>query len=218
MSSNIELNVQPREAVGTGPARRLRRQGLVPAIVYGHGQTFPIAFSAKAFNNALGDHNPTGVLFTLKGTHNKSVTARIRDMQFEPTNLRRLIHADFQIVTHDEAVRANVPVITVGVPKGVKEFGGILDVVLHSIEVEGPAAQIPEAIEVDVSDLGINDHISVGALKLPKGLKAHTPADALVVTIEASRIERELAEAEAAPTTVEQQPELITRGKEEEAE
>lgn len=219
MAATIVLNVTPRTGIGSGPARKLRRHGLVPAIVYGHGEVFPVSFSAKELHDALAGHSSSGVLITLKTDGRRDVTARVREFQFDTLGGHRLIHADFQIVTRDEAVRASVPVVTVGVAKGVKEFNGILDVVLHEIEVEGPAAQIPESIEVDVSELSINDHVSVGQLKLPNRVKAIEAADTLVVTVEASRIERELAEAAAAEEAgvqpVVEQPEVITRGKEE---
>ncbi|MDE2572392.1 MAG: 50S ribosomal protein L25 [bacterium] len=219
-SATIELKVMPRPGVGGGAARKVRQQGLVPAVVYGHGQTFPISFSPKEFHDALGSHSPTSVLFTLKGAGSKSVTARIRDFQLDVLNGRRVLHADFQIVTRDEAVRASVAVVTVGVAKGVKDFGGILDVLLHDIEIEAPAAQVPESLEIDVTALGIGDHVTVSELKLPKGVKVLASPETAIVAVEASKIERALAEAEvaAAAPAVEQQPEVITRGKEGEAE
>ncbi|HVA38087.1 MAG TPA: 50S ribosomal protein L25 [Candidatus Dormibacteraeota bacterium] len=217
MSAIIELNVQPRNEIGSPGARKLRARGLIPAIVYGHGQIIPIAFSPNELHDALGGHSPTGVLFTLKGTAGKDVTARLRDFQLDPMNGRRLLHADFQIVTRDESVRAAVTILAVGAAHGVKNFGGILDVVLHQLSVEGPAGQIPEAIEVDVTGLGIGDHLTVGELKLPKGVRALEPPESPVVAVVSSKIERVIAEAEeaAAAPAPEQQPEVITRGKEE---
>ncbi|TAM60526.1 50S ribosomal protein L25 [bacterium] len=214
MPATNELPVQPRTDTGSGPARKIRRQGLVPGIVYGHGQTIPIAFSSKALHDALGGHSASGVLFTLTGLPGKSATARLRDVQIDPTKAHRLVHADFQLVTRGEAVRAEVPVITVGVAKAVKDAGAILEVALHSVLIEGPAGEIPEALEVDVTQLALGGHIFVGDLTLPKGLKAVTPADTLLVAVEASKIERTLAEeaAQAAPATP--QPEVISRGKE----
>ncbi|TAM76357.1 50S ribosomal protein L25 [bacterium] len=211
MSATTELHVQPRNEVGSGPARKVRRQGLVPGIVYGHGQTTPIAFSPKALHDALAGHSASGVLFTLTGIAGKNTTARLRDVQLDPTKARQLIHADFQIVTRGEAVRAEVSVVTVGVARAVKESGAILDVALHAVLVEGPAGEIPESLEIDVSQLGIGDHILVGGLTLPAGLKAITPADTLLVAVESSKIEREeISQAPAATS----QPEVIARGKE----
>ncbi|TAM90790.1 50S ribosomal protein L25 [bacterium] len=211
MSATTELHVQPRHEVGSGSARKVRRQGLVPGIVYGHGQTIPIAFSSKALHDALAGHSASGVLFTLTGLTGKNATARLRDVQLDPTKAHQLIHADFQIVTRGEAVRAEVPVVTVGVARAVKESGAILDVALHTVLIEGPAGEIPESIEIDVSQLGMGDHILVGNLTLPKALKAVTPADTLLVAVESSKIERE----EVSPTpAAASQPEVIARGKE----
>lgn len=215
MSATTELHVQPRNEVGSGPARKVRRQGLVPGIVYGHGQAIPIAFSAKALHDALAGHGASGILFELTGIAGKTnTTARLRDVQLDPTKAHQLIHADFQIVTRGEAVRAEVPVVTVGVAKAVKESGAILDVALHAVLVEGPAGEIPETLEVDVSQLGIGDHILVGHLTLPKGLKAITPADTLLVAVESSKIERALAEEAGQTPAAQPTPEVIARGKE----
>ena len=215
MSATTELHVQPRHEVGSGPARKVRRQGLVPGIVYGHGQAIPIAFAAKTLHDALAGHRASGVLFELTGIpSSKNTTVRLREVQLDPTNARQLLHADFQIVTRGEAVRAEVPLITRGVSKAVKESGAILEVALHAVLVEGPAGEIPESLEVDVSRLAIGDHILVGNLTLPKGLKAITPADTLLVAVEPSKIERTLAEEAGQTPATPASPEVIARGKE----
>ncbi len=110
----------------------------------------------------------------------------LREVQRNPIT-HRPISADFQRVSQTEAITASIPVVTVGVPPGVKDEGGVLDIVTHLLEVKGPAGKLPEHFEIDVSALNVTDHITAGAVKLPAGFTLITPAETTIVAVEASR-------------------------------
>lgn len=197
-TKDLKLSIETREKLGTTGAQSLRRHGKIPAVVYGHG-TAPqhVAIDARAFDDIL-HHGGRNSIITLTDGGKKGETALVRDLQLDPVS-RRVIHADLLRVSADEAVTVELPVVTVGTARGVREFGGVMDVLNHTLEVEGPANRIPEHLEVDVTELGIHEHINASDVKLPNGFTMVTPGDTVVVAIEASRTEKELEEAAAGP-------------------
>lgn len=206
-TKELKLSIESRERLGTSGANSLRKHGKIPAVVYGHG-TAPqnIAVDARAFNDIL-HHGGRNSIVTLTDGGKKGETALVRDLQFDPVS-RKVIHADLLRVSADEAVTVELQVVTVGTARGVKDFGGVMDVLMHSLEVEGPANRIPEHLEVDVTELGIHEHVSASDVKLPNGFTMVTPGDTLVVAIEPSRTERELEEAAAGPAEA-AEPEIV---------
>lgn len=206
-TKELKLSIETREKVGTTGAQSLRRHGKIPAVVYGHG-TAPqhVALDARAFDDIL-HHGGRNSIVTLTDGGKKGETALVRELQIDPVT-RRVIHADLLRVSADEAVTVELPVVTVGSARGVREAGGVMDVINHTLEVEGPANRIPEHLEIDVTELGIHEHINAGDVKLPTGFKMVTPADTVVVAIEASRTERDLEEAAAGPTEA-AEPEIV---------
>ncbi|MBV9233782.1 MAG: 50S ribosomal protein L25 [Candidatus Eremiobacteraeota bacterium] len=203
----LNLTIQPRSKTGTTGAQALRAEGKIPAVVYGHGAAPEhVAIDARAFSDLLhqGGRN---TMITLADGRRKRETAIIRDVQIHPVS-RRVIHADLQRISADEAIDARLTVVTVGVAEGVRNFGAVMDVITHELEVEGPADRIPDHLEVDVSALGIHEHVSAGDVNLPEGFKLLTPADTIVVTIEPSRTAQELEEA-AAPAEEAGEPQVI---------
>ena len=201
------LTIERRERTGTSSAHRLRADGKIPGVLYGHG-TAPVhlAFDARTFTDLVQHGGGLGVI-TLTMNGKKSDTAMVREIQRHPVT-HKIEHVDLQRVSAHEAVHAKVPVATVGTPRGVREFGGVMDVLVHEIEVEGPVDELPGQVEVDVADLGIHQHATAGEIKLPKHFKLLTPADTIVVSVDASKTARLLEEAETTPIE-ETQPELI---------
>ena len=193
------LSIEHRSKLGTTGASALRHAGKIPAVVYGHG-TAPehVALDAKAFEDLL-HRSGRNAIITLTGGGKKSETAMIRELQIHPVS-RRVIHADLLRVSADESVSARLAVVTVGAARGVREAGGVMDVVTHELEVQGPANRIPDHLEVDVTELGIHDHVNAGDVQLPAGFTMVTPADTTVVSVEPSRTERDLEEAASGPT------------------
>jgi large subunit ribosomal protein L25 len=196
--SRDSIAVETRGATGTTKAKALRRAGKVPGVLYGHGSdTVAIAVDGRAFEDFLhGGRKHHLLTITIDGK--STDTAILRGVQRDPVT-RRVLHADLQRVGRTESISTTIPVITAGTPVGVREFGGVLDVVTHELEVTGPADRIPEHLEVDVSDLGLRDHVTAGEVKLPAGFTLVTQPDAIVVSVEPSRVAVEAEEAAPAP-------------------
>lgn len=216
-AKDMKLTIERRDRLGTTGSQHLRAEGKVPAVLYGHGsQPEHVAFDARTFDELLHHGGRTGII-TLMMDGKKNDTALVRDVTRHEVT-RKLLHVDLQRVSANEAVHAKVPVVTVGVAQGVKDFGGVMDVVVHELEVEGPANQLPDHLDVDVESLGLHDHATAGDIKLPKNIKMLTPADTIVVSIETSKTARHLEEAEAAPVPEQETPEVIGEAPEEAAE
>jgi large subunit ribosomal protein L25 len=207
-SKELTLPIERRSKVGTTGAQALRREGKIPGVLYGHGtEPLHLAFEAKAFDDLLHHGGRTGILvLTLNGK--KADTALVRDVQRNPVS-RKIVHVDLQRVSAHEAVHAMIPLVTVGTPRGVRDFGGVMDVLAHEIEVEGRVDQLPDHLEIDVSDLGIHQHASAADIKLPAGFKLLEEPDMIIVSVESSKTAQHLEEV-AAGTTIEQAtPEVI---------
>ncbi len=206
-TKELKISIERRQKLGTTGANGLRAEGKIPAIVYGHG-TAPeaVAVDARLFEELLHRGGRNAIL-TLEAGKNRQ-TALVREVQRHPVT-RRVIHADLQRVTADESITARLQIVTVGIAEGVRNSGAVMDVITHELEVEGPANQIPEHLEVDVTELGIHEHISAGDVILPKGFTLVTPPETTVVAIEASRTARELEEAAVGPAVETAEPEVI---------
>ena len=193
-SKELQLAIEHREKLGTTGSNALRRSGKIPAILYGHG-TAPdhIALDAHAFEELLHRSGRNAIIALTDGGRKKQ-TALVRELQTDPIS-RRILHADLQRVSADESIVARLPIVTVGVAEGVRSMGAVMDVIAHEIEIEGPANKIPENVEIDVTSLGVHDHVTAGTIALPAGFKLITPPDTVIVTIEPSRTARDLEEA-----------------------
>lgn len=204
---DLQLSVEPRSKLGTTGAHALRAAGKVPAVLYGHGDAPEhIAVDAHAFGELLA-HGGRSAIITLVDGGRKRQTALVREIQVHPVS-RRIIHADLQRVSADETINMRLPVVTVGVAEGVRNFGAVMDVITHELEVEGPANRIPEHLEVNVDALGVHEHVTAADVPLPEGFKLLTSPETIVVAIEPSRTARELEEA-AAPAEAAAEPEVI---------
>jgi large subunit ribosomal protein L25 len=194
-SSNNTLAIKTREHIGTTASKAVRKHGGVPGTLFGHGANpMSIELDAKAFDELLHAGGKNHLLeITIDG--GTKDTALIRDVQRDPIT-RRVIHADLQRVSATEEISAELPLITVGVPVGVKDGGGVLDVIQRTISVTGPANALPDSIEADVSHLNLHEHLVAGDLKLPAKIKLDMEPGAILVSVEASRTETE-AEATA---------------------
>ncbi|MEO9264249.1 MAG: 50S ribosomal protein L25 [Candidatus Baltobacteraceae bacterium] len=207
-TKEITLPIERRNRTGTTSAHALRAAGKVPAVLYGHGtDPMHLAFEARAFEDILHHGGGHGVI-TLLIEGKKGDMAMVREISRSPIS-RRIDHVDLQRVTAHEAVHAKVPVVTSGIAPGVKEFGGVMDVLVHEIEIEAPIDEIPQNFEINVGELGIHQHILAGDIALPKGFKLLTAADAIVVSVEPSKTARQLEEAETTLTAAPEQPEVI---------
>jgi large subunit ribosomal protein L25 len=184
------LTIHKRTDTGTTGAKRARRAGLVPGALYGHGGSEAIAVDARTLADLLSTGGQSHIVdATIDGQHESVL---LREVQRDPITYRP-ISADFQRVSQTEAIYATIGVVTVGVAPGVKDNGGILDVVTHALEIKGPAGKLPEHFEIDVGALGVNDHITAGDVKLPAGFTLITPPETIVVAVEGPRTAAEEA-------------------------
>jgi large subunit ribosomal protein L25 len=207
-NKELTLPVERRTRVGTTSAAALRRAGKIPGVVYGHGtEPLHVSFEAKVFDDLMHHGGRTGLLtLTLDG--HKSDTALVREVARNPVT-RKVVHVDLQRVSEHEDVRATIPLVTVGTPRGVRDFGGVMDVIVHEIEVEGPVDELPDHLEIDVAELGIHQHASAADIKLPPGFKLLEEPDMIVVSVESSKTAQHLEEAAAGTTTEQVAPEII---------
>jgi large subunit ribosomal protein L25 len=207
VAQQLSLTIERRDGAGSSKSNALRHAGKVPGVVYGHGSNELIAVDRRALDDLMHRGGRTG-LIELQLGGKRFDTALVREVQIDPVS-RKTIHIDLQRVSATEKVHASVPVVTVGTPDGVRNFGGVMDVIVHEVEVEGPANKLPDHLEVDVYNLGIHEHVSASDIKLPPGFKLLSNPDAIVVTVEASKTARALEEAETAGVVPEVQPELV---------
>jgi large subunit ribosomal protein L25 len=202
MAESVVLETQPRQGRGTHAARRLRREGLVPAVVYGHKEaTVAVALPAEELTKAIR-HGARVVDLKQGGGVQKAL---IRDVQWDHLG-HDILHVDFTRVAADERITVAVRIELRGTAPGVTA-GGLLDQQVHSLEVECLAVSVPESIRVNVGELQIDGIIHVRDLHLPEGVFAKADPDAIVVHVSAPAAE---AEAPAAPAE-QAEPEVIGR-------
>lgn len=214
-----ELTIKPREATGKQAAKRLRREGAVPAILYGGAKPETVTVDPKAILRMIHGREGTTQLLTLKFEGDKARGARlaiIRDLQFDPVS-ESLVHVDLQEVSADRAITVRVAVRTVGEAGGVKDQKGILNIVLHELEVSCLPTAIPQRIDADVTALMIGDVLTVASLRVPEGVRILTPANQAVATVVPPMAE-EVAVPAAEAAAVVTEPEVLTERKPKEEE
>ena len=214
-----ELTITRREATGKQVAKRLRRAGAVPAILYGGAKAEPITVDPKAVLRMIHGREGTTQLLALKFDGETSGGARmaiIRDLQFDPVS-EDLLHVDLQEVAADRAITVRVAVRPVGEAAGVRDQKGILNLVLHELEVSCLPAAIPQRIDADVSALMIGDVLTVAALLAPEGVRILTPAAQAVATVVPPMAEEVAVPAVPAAAAV-TEPEVLTERKPKEEE
>jgi large subunit ribosomal protein L25 len=209
-----ELTVKRREATGKQVAKRLRRAGAVPAILYGGGKPELVTVDPKIVLRMIHGHERTTQLLSLKfeGESGASRLAIIRDLQFDPVD-ERLLHVDLQEVSADRPITVRVSIHPVGEPAGVREQKGILSLALHEVEVSCLPTQIPERIDADVSALFIGDVLTVANLAVPEGVRIVNDPGQAVATVSPPMAEEEPVAAAAAAPAVAAEPEVLTERK-----
>jgi large subunit ribosomal protein L25 len=208
MSEAVTLTVHPRDGNGSRKAARLRKQGLLPGVVYGHKQAVAqVSLNYEEFDRAVRKQHARALTIALDG---KSETVLIKELQWDHLG-QRMVHVDLWRVDKDETVKVVVPVELRGVPKSVG--GGVLDQPLHALHVECLAVAIPDSIRIDITNLTLGNPVHVRELALPEGVKVLEPPEAVVVQIKLAGLEPEpTTEATAA------EPEVLTAKKPKEGE
>lgn len=216
-----ELTITPREGTGKQAAKRLRREGRVPGIVYGGSSPEPVTVDPRAVLRIIHGHEGTTQLLTLKadGAGNGAPRmAIIRELQFDPVS-EHLLHVDLQEVSADRAITVRVAVHPVGEAVGVKDQQGILNLVLHELDVSCLPGQIPERIDANVEALHIGEVLTVADLRVPEGVRLLNDPGQAVVTVRPPMAEEAPPEVAAeAVAAVTAEPEVLTERKPKEGE
>lgn len=190
----IAIKAEVRAGRGKGPARRLRAAGKLPGVVYGPGvDSTPIVLEPRDLENGLRGPKRRNQVFELDLGDAKH-EVMVRDLLVHPVS-RVPLHVDFYLVSDERPVRASVPIVTKGRSRGVQR-GGKLRQALRSLDVLAAPAEIPAAIEVDITKLDIGDGVHVDALELPANVKAATPPRQFVLGVEEDKRAAAKAEAE----------------------
>ncbi|HEY6007685.1 MAG TPA: 50S ribosomal protein L25 [Geobacteraceae bacterium] len=178
-----ELRVEVRTKTGKGISRRLRAQGLIPAVVYGKGmESVAVTLNPKELSLALSGEAGRNTILTLVGEGNLAGAPVIVADAYQDPIRGTFCHVDLHKINLDDKVRVEVPVRLVGTAIGVKE-GGLLDFAMHRIEIECLPHQIPEHLDVDVTALTIGHSIHVGDLQVAPGIRLLEDAKASVVSV-----------------------------------
>lgn len=215
--ASAQLKASPRSDVGKGAARTLRRDGKVPAVIYGHARDpQPLAIDQRELERLLSQiaAESTVIELSLDGTTARTL---IREIQRHPYK-RQILHVDFQELVAGEKVTVNVPILLVGTPEGVRTEGGILDQTMRELAILVDPADIPAHIDVDVNALTIGRSVHVSDLTLPPGVEVMEDEDATICVVSAPRAAVEETPAEAAAEPGAEEPEVIGKGKEETGE
>lgn len=203
--STASLSASARTTGGKGAARTLRRDGQVPAVIYGHArEPQPLAINARELKRLLDNVTGSTVIeLTIDGKLSRTL---VREIQRHPVR-RDVIHVDFQELVAGEKVTVDVPIIYRGTPAGVRE-GGILDQILHELTISADPVNIPDHIDVDVSELVIGHPLHVRDIKVPANIEVLDDADATIAVVSAPKTTTETVTEEAAA-----EPELIRKPK-----
>ncbi len=223
MASKNSLTAELRDTTGKGAARRLRRSGRIPAVIYGHHEdTRSLSVDARELSNLFADISVENTLITMEidGEDGGEVRALVRDVQSHPYR-PEILHVDFYQIHAGEKLEVDVPVRLTGTAEGVRE-GGLLEHVLYDLPISCLPADIPEVLLLDVSELEIGDSLHVSDLDLPEGVTtAMDPKRTVCAVVAPSFLEVEEEEEAETPEEIEGvggtvEPELIGERPEEE--
>jgi large subunit ribosomal protein L25 len=213
------LEATQRATFGKNEARRTRREGKVPAVLYGgdRKEATPIAVEPRALLKILHSESGQNTLISLKLSGSGDTRVLVKDFQLDPIT-HHVLHADFYRVAMDKVIEVTIPVTVRGEPKGVKQQGGILEFIRREIVIECLPGDIPEHVDVDVSELMLHQGIRVRDVATDPKWKPITEGDAMLVHVIMPKAE-EVATPEATAavaTATPAEPEVIKKGKKEE--
>jgi large subunit ribosomal protein L25 len=210
------LEAQAREAGNKNHARRVRRDGKIPAVVYGAGQdSLPVSVDPRQVSRILRSETGHNTIFDLALDKNANIKAMIVDWQYEPIK-GHLLHIDLKRIAMDKALKVSVPILLKGEALGVKTEGGILEQILREVEVECLPGDIPSHIDADISHLVFGTVLRVSDLPHGEKLKFLTEANRPVAHVVSVKEEVVAApEVVAAEAAAPAEPEVIKKGKQE---
>jgi len=219
------LEATARESFGKNEARRTRREGRVPAVVYGASaegtgrEATAIAVDPRALLKILHSESGANTLISLK-LGGGDARVLIKEYQLDPVT-HALLHADFYRVRMDRTIRVTIPVTVKGEPKGVKQQGGLVEFIRREIEIECLPADIPEHVEIDISELMLHEGVRVRDIAVDAKWKSISDPEMMLVHVILPKAEEVVATPEvvaAAATATPAEPEVIKKGKKDEEE
>lgn len=191
------MEADKRSAAGKGAARKLRAQGLIPAVLYAKGHSTPLTLVkkdvVKILRSEAAEHSLINLNVTFDGSK-KEHTTIIKDYQLDPVR-SALLHVDFMEVEMDKAIEVSIPIHITHEPVGIKK-GGLMELKTREILIECLPSQIPAAIEIDASSIDIGDAFTVENLEPAEGIKVLTAPDVAILTVTAKHVKEEEGEAE----------------------
>jgi large subunit ribosomal protein L25 len=194
--ADIVLLAEPGRPSGTGPSRRLRTAGRIPAVLYGHGiEPIPVSVDARDLRVALGGEAGSRALLSLRvGKDNHLAMAR--QLQRHPVR-QTVIHVDFQVVGRDEVITAEIPIILIGEALAVHRGDGMVDQELSALPIRAKPADLPPHLEIDISEMEIGDSIRASEMPLPAGVELDVDGDSVVVIAHPPRVAEQVEEVAA---------------------
>jgi large subunit ribosomal protein L25 len=215
MAQQAKLKAQKRTEIGRNAIKKVKNDGMVPGVIYGSNlEPINLQINGRELLSLLSHASGENILVELEiqdGSEKQNALAMIQEIQHHPLQ-RQILHVDFHAVSANETVSAEIPIETTGEAVGVKVQGGLLEHILRYLEVECLPGDLPQIIEVDVTNLEVGQSLHVRELNLPPGVEAMTDPEQTVVAVVESRVEEEVVEPLVTPTT----PEIITAKKPEE--
>jgi large subunit ribosomal protein L25 len=215
MAQQAKLTAQKRTEIGRNAIKKVKNDGMVPGVIYGSNlEPINLQINGRELLSLLSHASGENILVELEiqdGSEKQNALAMIQEIQHHPLQ-RQILHVDFHAVSANETVSAEIPIETTGEAVGVKVQGGLLEHILRYLEVECLPGDLPQIIEVDVTNLEVGQSLHVRELNLPPGVEAMTDPEQTVVAVVEPRVEEEVVEPLVTPTT----PEIITAKKPEE--
>ena len=210
---SFKIKVEKREIFGKNASRRLRREGMIPAILYGGGSSnVPLTLKKQDVFMILKSDTGENTVFQVS-FDSEIRDVMIKELQMDPVT-DEILHADFVHIAMDKAIRVSVPLVSVGEAVGVKTEGGFVDFITRELEVECLPKNIPEHIEMDISGLHVRQSLKAEDITLPEGVKLITSSDTMLVLIEVPLKEEEIeVEEEEEVIAEEEEPGVIGKEK-----
>jgi large subunit ribosomal protein L25 len=213
--NEVSLTARKREETGKKIAKRFRREGRLPAVIYGGGEEpTPLTLDHREFETFLRQHRGESVVINLEVEGGEAEKALLRDIQRDYIK-NVVIHADFQQILMTDRITTTVSLVLTGDPVGVKRDGGVLEQALREVEIQCLASEIPEHLEVDVADMIIGETLHISDLTF-ENVDINTDGGVSVVSVLAPMAEEVVEEEEERPD--QEEPEIIGRGQDDEEE
>jgi large subunit ribosomal protein L25 len=219
---SLTIKCEKRDVFGKNASRRLRREGMVPAVLYGGNEpSMHLAMQKQDIFGILRSESGENTIFKAS-FDSESKDTMIKEMQLDPVT-DEILHIDLIQIAMDKVVRVSVPIVVVGEALGVKNEGGFVDLITREVDIECLPGNIPEHVEVDISGLHLHQSFKIEDMTFPEGVEIISDPQTLVVLIEAPTKEEEVVveaeeEEEVEVMTEEDQPEIIKKEKAEEEE